>query len=283
MTPFTHRFVLALALLAGASVPATAQDAAPVSQCQAIAQDTPDAAFGQIVPVAFRPGEQYAATGDLARDEVRISFAGHSTYVVETPAGVSIATDYNGWSGHVRVPTVVTMNVAHSSHYTATPDPAIPHVLRGWGDGEPADHDIVVDDVYIRNVTTDIRSFDNGGLIENANSIFIFEVAGLCIGHLGHLHHELTDKHYTQIGRLDILMVPVDGGLTLSHEGMSRVVDRLYSSVILPMHRQGAIAQRFIDMMGEDFAVDYRSEPGFVVSMRTLPKQPTIVVVQGAM
>ena len=45
----------------------------------------------------------------------------------------------------------------------------------------------VVDDVYIRNVPTDIR---NGGAMEaDGNSIFIFEVAGLCIGHLGHLHH----------------------------------------------------------------------------------------------
>jgi hypothetical protein len=50
--------------------------------------------------------------------EVEIMFAGHSTYVITTPAGVTIATDYNGWSGRVSIPRVVTMNKAHSSHYT---------------------------------------------------------------------------------------------------------------------------------------------------------------------
>ena len=45
----------------------------------------------------------------------------------------------------------------------------------------------MVDDVYIRNVPTDIRSW-GGELERDGNSIFIFEVADLCIGHLGHLH-----------------------------------------------------------------------------------------------
>lgn len=36
------------------------------------------------------------------------------------------------------------MNKAHSSHHTLSPDPAIPHVLHGWGTrpDESADHDL---------------------------------------------------------------------------------------------------------------------------------------------
>ena len=80
------------------------------------------------------------------------------------------------------------MNKAHRTHYTDFPDPGIEYVLRGWNpDGGPAKHALVVDDVYIRNVTTDIRSWA-ARLERDGNSIFIFEVAGLCIGHLGHLH-----------------------------------------------------------------------------------------------
>jgi hypothetical protein len=45
-------------------------------------------------------------------------------------------------------------------------------------------------------VTTDIRRYfgddSNSEMIKDVNSIFIFEVAGLCIGHLGHLHHTTT-------------------------------------------------------------------------------------------
>ena len=60
-------------------------------------------------------------------------------------------------------------------------------------------------------------------MIRDGNSIFIFEVAGLCIGHLGHLHHKLDDSHFAQIGRLDILMVPIDGTYTMSLDGISEI------------------------------------------------------------
>ena len=61
---------------------------------------------------------------------------------------------------------------------------------------------------------------------------------------------------------------------------MSRVVDRLRSSVILPMHRPGGL-DRFIGMLGGKFDVAYAREPTIVVSMRSLPKRPTILVPQG--
>jgi L-ascorbate metabolism protein UlaG (beta-lactamase superfamily) len=207
-------------------------------------------------------------------------FAGHSTYVITTPAGVTIATDYNGWSGRVSIPRVVTMNKAHSSHYTLSPDERIDHVLRGWNfDQTPADHDVVVDDVYVRNVTTDIRNF--GAMEPDGNSIFIFEVADLCIGHLGHLHHPLEDRHFAQIGRLDIVMVPVDGGLTLSHEAMTGIARRLQSSILLPMHRRGAPLSSFIEMMGDNFVTDFVNSDSFTISARTLPRRPTILVLKG--
>ena len=98
-----------------------------------------------------------------------------------------------------------------------------------------------IGDTFIRNVTTDIRRYfgDDFGadMIRDGNSIFIFEVAGLCIGHLGHLHHKLDDSHFAQIGRLDIVMVPIDGTYTMSLDGVSEITKRLRASVVLPMHR----------------------------------------------
>ncbi|MCG5483598.1 MAG: MBL fold metallo-hydrolase [Sinorhizobium meliloti] len=254
--------------------PAHAQQAeAHVSQCQAIAAATPAATFASFSVPAATP----VASADTS--EVTITFLGHSTFLIETPGGVSIATDYNGWFRTPSPPTVVTMNRAHSSHYTLAPDPAIRHVLHGWGDnGEPADHDLVVGDAYIRNVTTDIRSgFE--GMERDGNSIFIFEIAGLCIGHLGHLHHELDESHYRQIGRLDVLMVPVDGGLTMGAESMSRVVSRLRSALILPMHRP--MTNNFLAMFGDDFDKRFATEPSVKVSLRSLPRRPLIYVLQG--
>jgi len=251
-------------------VPAAAQEREePVpSQCLAVAQSLPRVIYANFTPVQAEQGA------------VTITYAGHSTYLIETPGGVRIATDFSGHYGTNPLPRVVTMNKAHRTHYTETPDPGIEYVLRGWNpEGGPAKHAVVVDDVYIRNVPTDIRHWD--GMEKDGNSIFIFEVAGLCIGHLGHLHHDLTDAHYAAIGRLDIVMVPVDGGMTQSLANMSEITTRLFSSIVLPMHRHSTPLGEFLARMGEGFAVDYRDERSFTVSLRDLPKRPTILVLQG--
>ncbi len=261
-------------LVAWAPLVGAQQNRPPVSQCQLIAEGLPRATF-----VAFKP-ESTVRTAAVAEDVV-IRFLGHSTFEIETPSGVTIATDYNGWLRSARLPDVVTMNKAHSSHYTLTPDPAITQVLHGWSDvpGEKAEHHVVLGDAYVRNVTTDIRSF--GGLEPDGNSIFIIEVAGLCIGHLGHLHHELTDSHYAEIGRLDVVMVPVDGGLTMGADSMSRVITRLRSALILPMHRRGPPVEGFMAMFGPGFDRAISDYASVTVSLRNLPKKPLILVLQG--
>ena len=67
---------------------------------------------------------------------------------------------FSGVYGANPLPRVVTMNKAHRTHYSDFPDPGIEYVLRGWNpDGGPARHALVVDDVYIRNVPTDIRNW----------------------------------------------------------------------------------------------------------------------------
>lgn len=256
---------------------AEAQDRPPVSQCQMIAGTMPDAQYARF------DGSSLPLVNAAANEDVTITFLGHSTFLIETPDGTRIATD---WSGSLRsplVPDVVTMNKAHSSHYTLLPDPAIPHVLHGWSDtpGEAADISMVAGDAYIRNVPTDIRSFYGGGAEPNGNSIFIFEVAGLCIGHLGHLHYELTESHYSQIGRLDVVMVTVDGGLTMGRDSMSRVITRLRSSLILPMHRTGPPVASFLTMFGPGFDKMASNSNSIRVSMRTLPKKPMILVLRG--
>jgi L-ascorbate metabolism protein UlaG (beta-lactamase superfamily) len=270
------RLVACLSFFMGLCVtPASAaEDNFQPSQCMAIADALPDKFRPVVIPAAFSFGTASAA------EEVTITYAGHSTYVIETPGGVRIATDYSGVYGTDPLPRVVTMNKAHSTHFTSSPDPLIEHVLRGWDPaGVPAKHGLVVEDVYIRNVTTDIRAM--GSMHADGNSIFIFEVADLCIGHLGHLHHMLDDGDYSAIGRLDILMVPIDGGLTLSHKGMADIVNRLQSSIVLPMHRRFTSVDSFLANVKGLFDVRFANSDTIKVSLRTLPKTPTILVPDG--
>src|SRR5271154_5543843 len=174
----------------------------------------------------------------LAPGEVGIEFLGHASFLIESPAGVTTVTDYNGVNRPSFTPDIVTMNNAHSTHYTDHPDPGIKYVLRGWDPGGGmAVHDLTYQDVHIRNVPTNVR--DLGGTRYNGNSIFIFELADLCIGHLGHLHHVLTPEHLADIGQLDVVMVPVDGTWTMDQGGMLEVIAQLHPPLLIPMHYFG--------------------------------------------
>ena len=264
---------LVAAFLGWLVIPAAAQQ--PLrSECLAMAGAPPRAVPVSLRRVAARP------------EEVAITYVGHSTYYIDTPGGVRIATDFNGAYRTGRLPDVVTMNRAHSTHYTLFPDPKIKHVLQGWGEnGQPAHIGLRVDDVYIRNVTTDIRRYygegSGGEMIRDGNSIFIFEVAGLCIGHLGHLHHKLDETHFAAIGRLDIVMVPIDGTYTMSLDGVSEITRRLRSSVVLPMHRFATPLEEFMRLIGQQFAIDQRGERTLKISRDTLPSTPTVIILDG--
>jgi L-ascorbate metabolism protein UlaG (beta-lactamase superfamily) len=267
-------FAAAIALLGSLIASAAAQEAPRASECLAMANASPRA-----TPVSLT-----AAAANT--DAVAITYAGHSTYYIDTPGGVRIATDFSGAYTTGRLPDVVTMNRAHSTHYSLFPDPRIPLVLHGWNDdGSPARINRRVGDVLIRNVTTDIRRylFDNSDaeMIKDGNSIFIFEVAGLCIGHLGHLHVKLDDSHFAAIGRLDVVMVPIDGTYTMSLDGISDITRRLRASVVLPMHRFMTPLDDFMRRIGQDFAIDQRTERTLSISRDTLPPTPTVIILDG--
>jgi L-ascorbate metabolism protein UlaG (beta-lactamase superfamily) len=220
----------------------------------------------------------------LNPDQVRVTYSGHSTFLIESPQLVRIATDYNDYVRPPVLPDIVTMNHAHSSHYTDRPDPRIPHVLRGWGPSpdQPARHDVQVRDVRVRNVPTNIRDW-RGGTERHGNSIFIFEMANMCIAHLGHLHHTLSQQQLNEIGRVDVLFVPVDGGMTLDMDGMVEVLQALKAPLMVPMHYFSVYTlHRFLDRVRElNWEVEMSATPSFVTSKTALPAAPKVMVLPG--
>ena len=232
------------------------------------------------------PGASYVHRAsydvDVAPETVRIHYIAHASFLIRSAGGLNMVTDFTGFIGNVpMIPDVVTMNHAHDTHWTANPDPAIPHVLPGWGAfGVGIDHRLDLGEVLVRNVSTDIRS-QWSGVETNGNSIFVFELAGLCIGHLGHLHHEPTDEQYAAIGRLDVVMAAVDGGMTVDLPTMMRIIRRLRSSIVIPMHWFGDYTlDRFLVGMRDAFQVVDVGGPALDVSLDRLPSQPTIMVLR---
>lgn len=265
-----------LVFLALLATPVAAQSERP-SHCIAIADAMPGAHYVQ--KASFRDA--------LDPFSVRISYVDHSMFLIQSASGPTAVTDYNGFIGMADfVPDVVTMNNAHNTHWTSFPDARIPHVLQGWWqDGAPASHRVEVGEMLVRNVTTDTRpsafAFGSDEVRADANSVFVFETEGLCIGHMGHLHHEPDDAQYAALGRLDVVMVPVDGGFTLGTDEVKAMLSRLRSSVVIPMHWfSPQNLDRFLETMSEDFAIERLNETSLTVSLRTLPSRPTIMVLR---
>lgn len=265
----TRTALAAMLALCLTAPPSSAQEGRRLSHCIAIADAAPGIEY-----------IQQAAWNDAApAGAVRINYIGHSMFLLRTEDDLTIVTDYNGWLGPTDFrPDVVTMNHAHSSHWTEAVD-GIPHVLRGWSEtsfGLPADHHLEIGQVLIRNVTTDIRSW--GTVEEHGNSIFVFEAANLCIAHLGHLHQEPNDQQYAALGRVDVLMVPVDGSYTMNLATMMKVVDRLQSSVVIPMHWFSRSAlEAFLAGMEDEFDVVRLEMPEIELGLHDLPGRPTIL------
>ena len=219
----------------------------------------------------------------VAKDQLSLTFIGHATFLMETPAGLKVATDYNDYVRPADPPDVITMNRAHSTHFTHNPPSAIQHVLRGWDPkGGAAAHDLTVKDMRIRNVVTNLRDW-NGGTDYRGNSMFVFEASLMCVAHLGHLHHELTQEHLKQLGRIDVALVPVDGSMTLGRPAMLRVVKSMGAPVVIPMHFFGrSTLMDFLQLArSENFDVVTMQSPTLLLYRDMLPKRPTVMVLPG--
>ena len=268
--PFLALIVATLALLAGPAWARCSQNVAALDRLG--------------IKLASLDGLPLAAGNSGSR--ATITYLGHSSYQIDTAQGVRAITDYNGYNGFGRKPDIVTMNNAHSSHFTDDPEDGITFVLRGWpskpGESE-AKHDVSLKDMKVWNVPTNARDWGGGAARINGNSIFIFDVADLCIAHLGHLHHRLTKEHLEELGRIDVLMVPIDGSYTMGQPLMVDVVKQIQPKIVLPMHYWGRTqVERFQGLMQPlDALFLWPNQRSMDVARDALPEHLTVVVLGG--
>ena len=240
--------------------------------------------IGSGVQVASLDGFKFAA--DTSPNRVVVTFVGHSSFQIDTPQGVRAITDYNGVNGFGRHPDIVTMNNAHDTHFTDTPEDGITYVLRGWpsqpGESE-AKHEVTLKDMKVWNVPTNARDWGGGRARINGNSIFIYAVGDLCLAHLGHLHHRLTKEHLEELGRIDVLMVPIDGSYTMGMPLMVDVIRQIQPRVVLPMHYWGrSQLERFEGLMATlDADFVWPDRRSIEIVKEQLPEKLTVIAVGG--
>lgn len=96
-----------------------------------------------------------------------------------------------------------------------------------------------------------------GGHMRGKNVVFNFSVDGIKVCHCGDLGHALTARQVEAIGKVDVLLTPVGGLLTLNAKDAKQLAGVLKPTVIIPMHYKtdrlklpiGGV-DKFIDVMG---------------------------------
>lgn len=225
---------------------------------------------------------QFANAGRavVPQGKVRVTYVGHSTYFLETPDGASIATDYNGVHQPRAVPHIVTMNNRHETHYTEFPDPNIKFVLRGWKPGGGiARHHMRHRDIRVYNLPTNIFDFGQGPT--NRNSVFVFEAAGICFAHLGHLAHFLSKEQVRRLGRIDVLFVPIDGFSTLSHEEAMHIIGQIKPRLIMPMHFSFGGPENFLALARTRYPVRIHQSDSILLNRAGLPEKTEVLFLAG--
>ncbi len=164
---------------------------------------------------------------------MKIKWLGQASFMITLDTGIKILTDPYTTGGKLSYgeiresADIVTVSHEHGDHNNVAAVGGNPKVVRGAATAEikgikfkgiPCYHDEV------------------GGNKRGDNTIFCFEVDGVRVCHLGDLGHQLSDKQVAELGRIDILLIPVGGFYTIDAKVAGQVCDRLKPKVIIPMH-----------------------------------------------
>lgn len=172
--------------------------------------------------------------------EVTIRWFGHSCFLIESSEGTKILTDplgeETGYPLPEVMPDIITISHEHFDHNYVRPYHDKPRIIRGLSpDGRSWEKiEETIKDVAISNIFT---YHDNKeGKKDGLNSIFLFQLEGLRIAHLGDLGHLLTEEQIKALGEIDILLIPIGGIVTIDPVEASMVLEQLKPKIAIPMH-----------------------------------------------
>jgi len=162
---------------------------------------------------------------------VKIKWLGHASFMITSESGTKIITDpyvvdERLTYGEIKESAdIVTVSHEHTDHSNVAAVKGNPEVVKGTAK---------VKGIEFKGIPT--YHDDDKGQQRGENTVLCFEVDGMRVCHLGDLGHPLSDKQVADIGKVDILLLPVGGLYTIDAEVATQVCDKLRPKVIIPMH-----------------------------------------------
>ncbi len=126
---------------------------------------------------------------------------------------------------------IVTLSHEHPGHVNLGAVRPEYKVVRGPGEYE-------IHDVFITGIRT-YHDTEKGAKL-GYNTVYLIEVEGMTVAHLGDLGHPLTDEQTEAMSKCDVLMIPAGGGPSggaqvISPEIAAEIIGQLEPKVVLPM------------------------------------------------
>jgi len=168
---------------------------------------------------------------------MKIKWLGHASFLFTSDAGTKIITDpfeasyvASGGPSYGEIEEsadIVTVSHDHTDHSNVATVRGKPEVIRKAGITK-------VKGIEIKGIAS--HHDEAGGSKRGKNTIFCFETDGIRVCHLGDLGHQLSDQQSSELGDVDILLIPVGGYYTIDAKVATQVCDQLKPKVVIPMH-----------------------------------------------
>src|SRR5204863_8452497 len=92
------------------------------------------------------------------------------------------------------------------------------------------------------------------GLQRGKNGVWVLDIDGIRVVHLGDLGHSLNKTQLKRLGSVDVLMIPVGGVYTLNGITAMKVVEQIKPKrYILPMHYGNIV---YMDLLPLSYFLD---------------------------
>lgn len=135
-------------------------------------------------------------------------------------------------------------------------------------------------------LATGVRSFHDGarGAERGENIVFAVEIDGVHVCHLGDLGHLLTEEQLSELGPVDVLLVPAGGNFTLTPSEAAEVVAQVSPKIVIPMHF--AVDGASTDLQGPEKFLHEMAlgepirQPKAVVTATSLPDETQVVMLE---
>ena len=134
-------------------------------------------------------------------------------------------------------------------------------------------------------LVTGVRTFHDGsrGAERGENIVFSIEIDGVHIAHLGDLGHLLTEEQLSELGPVDVLLVPAGGVFVLPPAEAAEVVSQVNPKMVIPMHFQvdgGSTDMGTVDAFLHEMAAEPIRQPKAQVTPSSLPDETQLVLLE---